>query len=79
MKLTDEEEGTSNVITNKMRSVLKSLLQRKFENIPSYLEELDRKDRLDVLIKLLPYALPKIESVYKGEEEPFEFRESNFF
>lgn len=78
-KTGGREKGTPNVITTELRSVLKSLLHREFENIPAYLEELDTKDRLDFLIKLLPYALPKIESVHMTEGEPDEFWESDFF
>ena len=66
-------KGTPNVITTELRSVLKSLLQRELENFPAYLEELDTKDRLDVLIKLLPYALPRIEAVHMREDEQVDF------
>lgn len=52
---------------------MKTLLQNEFENIPAYLEELEPWERLDVLIKLLPYALPRIETVHMAEGEPVEF------
>ena len=49
------------VITKDLRQTLKSILQKEVENLPSRLDDLEPKDRLNVLCKLIPFVLPKSE------------------
>ena len=55
-----------------IRDTLKELIQEELEQLPKTLKELDPVQRLNVLCKLMPYVLPKIESVTHtlGEPEP---------
>ena len=46
-----------------IRSVLKNCIHNEFEKLPELLEELKPKERLELLVKLLPYALPKTNKV----------------
>jgi len=46
-----------------LRSVLKNCIHNEFEKLPELLEELKPKERLELLVKLLPYALPKNKEV----------------
>lgn len=47
-----------------LRSVLKNCMHNEFEKLPELLEELNPKERLELLVKLLPYALPKNKEVF---------------
>lgn len=53
--------GTPNKLTKELRAVLKNILHQEIELLPEHFEKLDPKDRLELLVKLLPFALPKVE------------------
>ena len=55
--------GTPNKTTKEIRNVLKNLINNELENIETVLDAMDSKERLQVVIKLIPYILPKIENV----------------
>lgn len=55
--------GTPNKLTNELRNVLKDVLLDELSSIKEKLDTLDTKDRLELIIKLMPYAMPKIENV----------------
>lgn len=52
-------KGTPNKLTKELRSFLKELVQKELNAAPALIKNLEGKDRLDVLIKLLPFVLPK--------------------
>lgn len=70
IKTGGREAGTPNVVTSQLRSVLKDLLFVELQNLSGYLSELPTKDRVDVITKLMAYALPKVDSVEVHEGEP---------
>lgn len=70
IKTGGREAGTPNVVTSQLRSVLKELLFEELKHLPGYLAELPTKDRVDVITKLMAYALPKVDSVKVHEGEP---------
>ncbi len=70
-KTGGREKGTLNILTKELRTSLKNLLADEISNIPVQLQKLEPKDRLEIIIKLLPYALPKVEPVSINENEPF--------
>ena len=55
-----------------IRETLKEMMQKELEQLPETLKELDPVQRLNILCKLMPYVLPKTESVKHtlGEPEP---------
>lgn len=59
-------------LTENIRDTLKDLMQKELEQLPETLKELDPVQRLNILCKLMPYVLPKTESVKHtlGEPEP---------
>lgn len=65
--------GQPNKITSDVRNVLKNVVAEEIENIRTLLESCDVNTRLDIIIKLLPYILPKCESVHYSVDEPPEF------
>jgi hypothetical protein len=43
---------------------------QEFEKIPAYIESLNNKERLEFIIKLLPYAVPKYTHKTISDETP---------
>ena len=63
--------GVPNKITKELRSALKAAVSDELEALPGLLAGLEPKERLELLVKLLPYTLPKIESQAATHDEPF--------
>jgi hypothetical protein len=61
IKYGGREAGTPNRLTKELRAVLKNILHQEIELLPEHFNKLDPKDRLELLVKLLPFALPKVE------------------
>jgi len=53
-----------------LRSELKNFIHDEIKNLPETLEELEPKERLDILVKLMPFALPKNNSISATYGEP---------
>lgn len=52
-------KGTLNKTTTETKEILKNIVSVEIENINVLLDKLEPKERLDIIIKLLPYILPK--------------------
>ena len=61
VKTGGREKGTPNRLTKELRRVLKDLLYHELKNLPEHLNSLEPKDRLELVVKLLPYVIPKME------------------
>jgi hypothetical protein len=57
-------------LTGNIRDTLKDLMRKELEQLPETLKELDPVQRLNILCKLMPYVLPKTESVKHTLGEP---------
>ena len=57
-------------LTGNIRDTIKDLMQKELEQLPETLKELDPVQRLNILCKLMPYVLPKTESVKHTLGEP---------
>jgi hypothetical protein len=55
-----------------LRSILKNLLADELETMPTLLEKLPPKERLELVVKLMQYVMPKIETVSMSAQEPFD-------
>lgn len=60
-KYGGRKKGTPNKLTKETKELLKNIVHNELELIPNSLNNLDTLDRLEILIKLLPYVIPKIE------------------
>ena len=72
-KYGGRQKGTPNKLTKELRSVLKDILYQELEQIQERLDTLNPKDRVELLIKLMPYALPKVTSVSHTTNEPLDW------
>ena len=69
-KFGGREKGTPNKLTKELRSALKDVLYDEIERLPHRLDALETKDRLELLVKLMPYVFPKVQSVSQSLDEP---------
>lgn len=57
-------------LVGNIRETLKELMQKELEQLPDTLKDLEPVQRLNVLCKLIPYVLPKVEAVHSEKGEP---------
>jgi len=72
-KYGGRQKGTPNRITKELRTLLKDILYQELEQVQERLELLEPKERTELLIKLMPYALPKVTSVSHKTNEPLDW------
>jgi len=58
------------IFTTDLRKTLKAIIQKEFEQLPETLKELETKERLNILCKLMPFVFPKVEAVHPTDGEP---------
>ncbi len=73
IKTGGRKKGTPNKLTSELRKVLKEVLTDELETLPTLMAYLEPKDRLQAIIKLMPYILPKVDSVSIDEGEPMQW------
>jgi hypothetical protein len=66
-------KGTPNRITKELRSLLKDVMYDEIGALQERLDTLNPKERVELLIKLMPYALPKVTSVSHTTNEPLDW------
>lgn len=59
-KTGGRKKGTPNKDTKELRERISDLIDNNFENIQSDIDSLTPEKRLDFLVKLLEYSLPKL-------------------
>ena len=72
-KYGGRKKGTPNKLTKELREVLKNVLYNEIENIEESLKSLEPKQRIELLVKLMPFIFPKITSVHFREDEPYDW------
>ncbi|HOY32614.1 MAG TPA: hypothetical protein PKW80_12120 [Bacteroidales bacterium] len=71
-KTGGREQGTPNLLTKELRSILKSIISKELELLPETLEKLEPEKRTEIVLKLLPFVLPKVEPVIMEKGEPLD-------
>ena len=72
-KYGGRKKGTPNKLTKELRLVLKEVIYNELENIEERLDQLEPKQRLELVVKLMPYVFPKIESASHMINEPLDW------
>jgi len=72
IKTGGRSKGTANIVTSEIRQVLKGIIHNELELISEMLEKMEPEKRAEIVLKLLPFVLPKVESVHMGKGEPIE-------
>jgi hypothetical protein len=52
---------TPTPITKDLRNDLKAIVSRELANLPATLESMEPDKRLEAILKLLPYLMPKVQ------------------
>ena len=71
-KYGGRQKGTPNRLTKELRTILKNVLYNELENIEQLLESLEPKERVELVIKLIPFILPKVDKIGHTYNEPFD-------
>ena len=71
-KFGGRKKGTPNRLTKELRTILKNVLYNELDNIEELLDSLEPKERLELVIKLIPFILPKVGKIGHTYNEPFE-------
>ena len=69
-KFGGRKPGTANKLTLELRTLLKNVVHQELELLSDHLSKLDVPERLDLLIKLLHFTVPKVEQINYQEDEP---------
>lgn len=71
IKTGGRKEGTPNKLTKELRTALKNIMADEIDKLPALLEALPIPERIEFVVKLLPYVVPKVNSVGSSTDEPF--------
>jgi hypothetical protein len=58
-KTGGRQKGTPNKATANLKNTIHGIVERQFETLESDLEELDGRDKINFVLKLIEYVLPK--------------------
>jgi hypothetical protein len=67
-KLKKESEPVK-PLTDNIRGTLKEMMHKEIECLPDTLKKLEPVQRLNILCKLMPFVLPKVESIQHDQGE----------
>jgi hypothetical protein len=68
IKTGGRQKGTSNKLTATIKEKIAQAVENEIEKLPLFLRYMDAKDSIDIMIKLLPYIVPKIAPVDASNE-----------
>ncbi len=67
------QKGTSDRMIKELRSALKDILYQELEEVQKRFNLLEPKERIELLIKLMPYILPRVTSISHTANEPLDW------
>ena len=62
-KTGGRQKGSLNKNTRETRELISQLTKDNFEKFQDDLNQLEPKERLEILVKLLPYSIPKLQNI----------------
>lgn len=65
-----KKKKDTEVKVDDMRQNLKELMNREIANLPELIEHLPPEQRINVVFKLMPFVLPKVDKVGAHSGEP---------
>ena len=72
-KYGGRQKGTPNRMTKELRVLLKDILYQELEQLQERLELLEPKQRIELIIKLMPYILTKVNNISHTTNEPLDW------
>ena len=73
VKYGGRKKGTPNRLTKEVRTVLKELVFDEISQVQFHFEKLEPRERVELLIKLMPFVCPKIQPASHSLNEPMDF------
>lgn len=58
------------ILTESLRETMKGIMQQEIKKLHEHLAKLQPKERLEIVLKLMPYVFPKVEAVKVDQGEP---------
>jgi hypothetical protein len=72
-KFGGRKKGTPNRLTKELRAVLKGVVFNELESLEENLTLLDPKERIELVIRLMPYAVPRVRDIGHDLNEPLDW------
>ncbi|MDB4240442.1 hypothetical protein N9826_06090 [Flavobacteriaceae bacterium] len=72
-KYGGRQKGTSNRMTKELRVLLKDIIYQELEEVQERFSLLEPRQRIELIIKLMPYILPKVNSISHTTNEPLDW------
>lgn len=73
-KFGGRQKGSLNKVSSDTKNSLQKLISKELESFEARLETLDNKERLEIIIKILPFVLPKQTQIEIEPNEVEQFR-----
>jgi len=72
-KYGGRQKNTPNKLTSELRNLVKVIVSNQLENIESDLKKIKPHQRIELIIKLMNFIMPKQNSITGNEDEKIEF------
>lgn len=68
IKTGGRQKGTSNKLTGTIKEMITQFVENEIKHLPGLLNQIEPKEKADLILKLLPYIIPKIAPVDAPKE-----------
>ena len=72
-KYGGRKKGTPNRMTKELRVLLRDIMYQELEEVQERFSILEPKQRIELIIKLTPYILPKVNNISHTTNEPLDW------
>ncbi len=71
MKMVKKQEQKDTPKTLELRERLKALMDKELDRLPETLEAMEPRDRINAVLRLMPFIFPKLDSIRhdRGERD----------
>lgn len=70
--MREKTDKQNEATVSDMRKSLKEMMNREIANLPNLIEQLPTEQRIGVVLKMMPFVLPKVEKVNAKSGEPMD-------
>ena len=68
-----KNKSKEQTLTAELRDTLKTIMQNEIEKLPETLEQIEPKERVNIICKLMPFVFPKLNTISATEGEPLQW------
>lgn len=66
-------KNKNEIITSDLRTKLKEIMKKEINNLPQLLDDIEPKERINYILKFMPYVFPKVDTITHSTNEPIRF------